>query len=211
MLEKEKTGNPHHIKIMGVDLAGKTSNPTGISVLDITKNERIKTHLSTLFSDEEILKFVNLMHPSLIVVDAPLSLPKGRCCLEKDCDCAIGGHFRQSEREIRRYGPVLPLTFTGMKMLTMRGVGLARALSGKYQIKETHPRTVQKMLVFENLEGELKKYLKIPPNHSEHELDATLAALCGFFYVNNCFIELGDVDEGTIILPKNHYCLKRLK
>ena len=98
----------------------------------------IKVNLNTIYTDEELFEQINNLNPSLIVIDAPLSLPKGRCCLEKECKCAIGGHFRQSEREIRLYGPVLPLTFRGMKMLTMRGVNLASTLYGKYQLKECY-------------------------------------------------------------------------
>lgn len=149
------------MRIIGIDLAGKNENPTGICVLDLNKNHERRIHLFTVYSDDEILESVNSFQPTIIVFDAPLSLPKGRCCLEKNCDCAVGGHFRQSEREIRRYGPVLPLTFKGMKMLTMRGIVLAGILSDKYQLMETHPRTVQKILGFENLK---KRSGKVFPN-----------------------------------------------
>ena len=198
------------MKIMGIDLAGKAENPTGICIWYLNKVNKVKINLLTVYSDDEILESVNSFQPTIIVFDAPLSLPKGRCCLEKNCDCAVGGHFRQSEREIRRYGPVLPLTFKGMKMLTMRGIVLAGILSDKYQLMETHPRTVQKILGFENLKNGLEKYLQITGNPSEHELDGILAALSGFFYVNDCFMELGDVNEGTIILPKSKDCLNSL-
>jgi hypothetical protein len=198
------------MKIMGIDLAGKEENPTGICIWYLNKVNKVKINLFTVYSDDEILEIVNSFQPTIIVFDAPLSLPKGRCCLEKNCECAVGGHFRQSEREIRRYGPVLPLTFKGMKMLTMRGVGLAGVLSDKYQLMETHPRTVQKILGFRNLKKSLEKYFQIPQNPSEHELDGILAVLSGYFYVNDCFNELGDVNEGTIILPKGRDCLNSL-
>jgi len=195
---------------MGIDLAGRMDNPTGICVLNADKIRGYEIYFDTLYTDEQVLEKISAVQPSLIVVDAPLSLPKGRCCLEKECECAVGGHFRQSEREIRRYGSVLPLTFTGMKMLTMRGVGLARTLSGKFQLKETHPRTVQKMLGWENPKNELENYFHILPDASAHELDAGIAALTGFFYLNGCYLELGDIAEGTIILPKSKECLKGL-
>lgn len=209
------------MKIMGIDLAGKDDNPTGICVLNwdndrdnngrgVTPPER-EIYLTTLYTNEEILKKICEVNPTLIVIDARLSLPKERCCLEKDCECAVGGHFRQSEREIRRYGPVLPLTFTRMKMLTMRGVGLACDLSGKYLLKETHPRTVGKMLGFHHLKKNLEDFLIIPPETNEHELDAILAALCGFFYMNDCYLELGNAEEGTIILPRDQNCLRMVK
>lgn len=99
------------MKIVGIDLSGKETNPSGICVLN-----RDKITLKTLLSDEEILKEIKNIKPSLIAIDTPLSLPKGRCCLEKNCNCAVGGHLRQAERDIRPYGRVLPLTFRGMKM-----------------------------------------------------------------------------------------------
>lgn len=209
------------MKIMGIDLAGRVDNPTGICVLNaynvdgeaVASEDKIKINkinFNTIYTDEELMKQINDLEPSLIVIDAPLSLPKGRCCLEKDCECSVGGHFRQCEREIRRYGPVLPLTFRGMKMLTMRGVALASSLSGKYQLKETHPRTAQKILGFENLEKDLETHFHLNIDTNEHELDAIIAALTGFFYLNSCYLELGDADEGTIILPESNKCLKIL-
>ncbi len=197
---------------MGIDLAGKVDNPTGICVLNIDESRGYEIDMGTLYTDEEILEKIEKVQPSLIVVDAPLSLPKGRCCLEKECECAVGGHFRQSEREIRVYGSVLPLTFIGMKMLTMRGVGLARALSGKCVLKETHPRTAHKVLGWEKgkLKDNLGHYFPLPPDHTEHELDALVAAMTGFFYLNDCYLELGDTDEGTIILPRGKDCLELL-
>lgn len=72
-------------------------------------------------------------------------------------------------------------------MLTMRGVGLAeamgRAFKGRCQLKETHPRTVQKILGFEDLKRDLGEYFQMPRDSNEHELDALLAALTGFFSI----------------------------
>ena len=91
------------MKILGIDLAGKAENPSGICILD---DEKLVT--CTLFTDEEILSMVNETKPSVILIDAPLSLPQGRCCLEKNCECSVGGHFRQAERDIRKYGLFYP-------------------------------------------------------------------------------------------------------
>jgi len=48
-------------------------------------------------------------------------------------------------------------------------------------------------------------------NISNHELDAGLAVLTGFFYLKKSFIELGDIEEGVIILPENKIKLNNLK
>ena len=186
-----------HIKIMGIDLAGKPENPTGIYFL----NRDIG--FSTVFEDNEILNFITKSDPSLIVIDAPLSLPKDRCCLSNECGCSeIGGHFRKAEVEMRKYGRTLPLTFRGMRMLTERGIKLANELKGKYKVIESHPRTIQKILGFKDLKRDLNYYFKLPDNLSDHELDAALLVIAGIFYINGDFIEFGDVDEGIIILPE---------
>ncbi len=189
--------------IIGIDLAGKEENPTGVCILN-----NLKLEFKTIYTDEDILKEVNRVNPSVITIDAPLSLPKGRCCLEKNCQCSVGGHFRQAERDIRPYGRVLPLTFRGMNMLTLRGIKLSMILGKDFTIIETHPRTSQNMLGFKDLQCDLNRIFKLPINVTEHELDALLAALTGFLYVNECYLELGDSSEGTIIIPKNKECLK---
>lgn len=190
-------------KIMGIDLAGKDENPTGICVLN---NHDIL--LKTLYTDDEIIEEARKNNPSLIAIDAPLSLPKGRCCLEKDCECAVWGHIRHAERDIRPYGRVLPLTFRGMKMLTLRGIELARELRKDYPAIETHPRTSQKMLGFADLQRDLGRLFKLTGDATEHELDAAMAALTGFLYLKDCYLEVGEPEEGTIVIPTGDECLK---
>jgi len=183
--------------IMGIDLAGKSENPTGICFL--CKNEFI---FSTVFTNDEILSQVFKKNPSLIVIDAPLSLPKGRCCLSDKCSCSqIGGHFRAAEIEMRKYGRTLPLTFRGMRMLTERGMDLKEKLKNDYEILESHPHTIQKILGLKNLEI-VKKYYNIPSNINEHEWDAALLVLNGIFYNKGQFMEFGDPEEGLITLPQ---------
>jgi uncharacterized protein len=162
---------------LGIDLAGREKNPTGICVLN---NQKVV--LKNLYTNAEIFEEIKKIKPHLIVIDAPLSLPKGRCCLEKYCECAVGGHIRQSEREIRSYGQVLPLTFRGMKMLSLREINLATSLRDTYNVLEAHPRTIQKILDLENPEKELNEFFDWETSPSQHELDAILAALTGFLY-----------------------------
>jgi predicted nuclease with RNAse H fold len=187
-------------KIIGIDLSGKTENPTGICFLDAHN-----LNFNTFFGNKEILSYIYEKKPSLIVIDAPLSLPKGRCCLSKDCSCSKkGGHFREAEVEMRKYGRTLPLTFRGMRMLTERGIKIAEKLREEYTVLESHPRTVQKILGLSNLHKDLTKYFELPENVSEHELDAALLVISGIFYAQEEFMEFGDMDEGTIILPKEN-------
>ncbi len=190
----------NNMKIIGIDLSGKPENPTGVCFLDLHNLE-----FNTLFGNEDILSYIQEKNPSLIVIDAPLSLPKGRCCLSKDCSCSKeGGHFREAEVGMRKYGRTLPLTFRGMRMLTERGIKIAEKLRNQYTVLESHPRTIQKILGFSDLHNDLTKYFELPENISEHELDAALLAITGVFYMYGEFMEFGDVDEGTIILPKEN-------
>ena len=183
-------------KIMGIDLAGKPENPTGICFLN--KNS---LDFLTAFSDDEILSFILENNPDLIIIDAPLSLPKGRCCLSNKCDCSkIGGHFRAAEVEMRKYGRTLPLTFRGMRMLTERAITLSKNLKPLYEVIESHPRTIQKILGLQNTQ-KIEKYFPIPPDISEHELDALMLVITGIFYLKNNFTAFGDSKEGIIILP----------
>lgn len=184
------------MKIIGIDLSGREENPSGICILN-----KHKLILKTLYKDEDILNEIELTEPSLVAIDAPLSLPAGRCCLERDCECAVGGHFRQAERDIRPYGRVLPLTFQGMKMLTLRGIKLAEKLKKDYQVIETHPRTSQKMMGFNNMENDLSQFFKLSGDATEHEMDAAMAAVTGYLYLKGCCLELGEPDEGIIVIP----------
>ncbi len=194
------------MKILGIDLAGKQENPSGIAILDDNKLK-----LLTFYSDNEIFDLIVELKPHVIVIDAPLSLPKGRCCLEKECKCAVGGHFRQAERDIRQYGPVLPLTFRGMNMLTMRGVKLSTELKKEYDVLESHPHTSSKILKFKDPFSGLNQFFIISPKSTEHELDAGILSLVGLLYLRDCYVELGDPDEGLIVLPKDENCLDILK
>jgi uncharacterized protein len=190
------------MKILGIDLAGKQENPSGLAVL-VDNNMK----LFTCYSDNEILDLTNELKPDIIVIDAPLSLPKGRCCLEKDCKCAVGGHFRQAERDIRQYGRVLPLTFMGMKMLTLRAVKLSTKLKKEFTVLESHPNTTSKILKFKDPYSGLNQFFSISSEATEHELDAGILTLTGLFYIKNLCIELGDPDEGIIVLPVDEKCL----
>jgi hypothetical protein len=125
--------------------------------------------LYTKYTDKDILEMINELNPSVIIIDAPLSLPKELCCLEKNCECAVGGHFHQAERDIRQYETVLPLTFIGMKMLTLRGVKLASELKNNYEVLESHPHTAQKILEFKDPLAGLKQFFRIPLNATGHD------------------------------------------
>lgn len=89
----------------------------------------------------------------------------------------------------------------GMKMLTLRGIELAQELKKDFQVIETHPRTSQKQLAIKDIKKDLSRIYKLPNDPTEHELDALLAAVTGYLYLKGKCIELGDPEEGVIVIP----------
>jgi predicted nuclease with RNAse H fold len=56
---------------IGIDLAGKPQNPTGLTVLE---NRKEKTSL--MYTNNQIIESITQNEPTLIAIDAPFSLPK---------------------------------------------------------------------------------------------------------------------------------------
>ena len=83
-------------KVVGIDLAGSEKRSTGMCVL---KGNHVR--VSVAHTDDEILEAVG-GDVQAVAIDAPLSLPKGRCCLRDECPCAGQAHFRVCDLELRR-------------------------------------------------------------------------------------------------------------
>src|SRR5487761_555252 len=106
---------------IGVDLAGSELRNTGIASLDSS----LKLEHGVLHRDREVIQYASNSQPDVIVIDAPLSLPRGRENLEKKSNI----HFRECDFELRRrHIPFFPLTLGPMRKLTARGINLARIL-----------------------------------------------------------------------------------
>ncbi|MFQ6110924.1 MAG: DUF429 domain-containing protein [Nitrospinota bacterium] len=192
---------------VGIDLAGSPGRPTGLCVL---KGLRGKTFL--LFSDDEILAKVP-REAALIAIDAPLFLPKGRCCLEDDCPCAGGSHFRQCDLELRELKiKFFPVTLGPMRALTQRGIALRKRLEGEgFSVIETYPGGAQDLWGIprqKDMKG-LRRALQgfgfrgdpARGELSRHELDAITCALVAREHLKGRSLELGDREEGLLVLP----------
>jgi len=174
---------------VGIDLAGKPCNPTGICILKIDSKE---ISLKTVYSDEEILKEIYI-YPSdrtILAIDAPLmkdSKPK----------------LRLADKLLKKYG-AMPPTMKSMKYLSIRAFNLSREFKLKgYKVIEVFPTATAKILgIFNKDYTKISKALDIEPKN-KHELDAYLCALTGKLFLQGKTIEVGD-DEGKIILPKNY-------
>ena len=55
------------MKILGIDLAGKPTNPRGICLLN---NNKIK--FKTVYSDDNIVKLTTKLKPDIIAIDIPI-------------------------------------------------------------------------------------------------------------------------------------------
>lgn len=109
---------------VGIDLAGKESNETGICVL----NDDIVTKI--VFKDEEIIS--HCKGAKVVAVDAPLT--------------STNKPFRKAERELmKEIGPILPLNTPGMQTLSERALHLQRKIEDK-KVIETYPRAVEKVI-----------------------------------------------------------------
>ncbi|WP_309491884.1 DUF429 domain-containing protein [Candidatus Hecatella orcuttiae] len=198
--------------VVGIDLAGVETRPTGFCTLD--QNLRAKTLL--LWKDEEIVSHVAKLKPRLVAVDAPLGLPKGRCCLRDDCPCRSAGHLRECDRELLRMGlKLFPPTLGAMRKLTLRAVALRKILErGRFQVVEAFPHAAKALLGFpekregaEKLREALKKFgvkgeLRRKRNITIHELDAVVSALVGRLWLEGEAQAVGKPEEGLIIIPK---------
>ena len=181
--------------IIGIDLAGKKENPTGIALF---KNATANTKL--VYTNEEILESVFKNTPILVAIDSPLSLPKK-------------GSMRNSDREmIKRGYRVFPPTLPAMRQLTLRGIEINKLITEKgYKTIEVHPTSARKALnmplkdwieiqkTFQSIElkGDIQQRML-----TSHEIDAVTCALTAFLYLNSQTEAIGDDEEGYIIVPQ---------
>jgi predicted nuclease with RNAse H fold len=150
------------MKIIGIDLAGKPTNPTGICIL-----ANNKTEAKIVYSDAEIIEIVESEKPDVIAIDAPFNFPKT-------------GWWRDSDRALINAGfrPLSP-KFPGMKVLVERAQNLIKKLS-HFKIIEVFPRATEKRLG-----------LKPQPHINAHKYDALLCALTGKAFLENKYEMLG--------------------
>ncbi|MCP8308474.1 MAG: DUF429 domain-containing protein [archaeon] len=197
------------MKFIGIDLAGVETRDSGICILD----EDLKAKVFTLKSDDEIIDCIIKLRPDIIAIDAPLSLPFGRCCLKDTCSCRNKGHLRECDRELLRMKiKFFPITLGPMRKLTERGISLKEIIERKgIKVIEVYPGGAQDMLgiprkqkgINELRKGLMKIGIKgISKVISDHELDAITSALVGKMYIEGDYLALGNSKEGLIIMPR---------
>ncbi len=163
--------------VMGIDLAGKEKNETGICIYFLEwLGEKPHVVRRTVHTDDEIMELVRKHKPKVVAVDAPFSFPK-----EGE------GYFRKADRMLIERGfKVLSPLFKGMQVLVRRAMKLREEIEKEgVEVIETFPRAVQRIFGLEKPEGV-----------NEHEFDAFLCALAAKAYLEGEYENL----DG-IILP----------
>lgn len=193
--------------VVGLDLAGSPKRGTG--ACRMAGPRRISSEL--LHEDGEVIEFVRAASPELVVIDAPLSLPRGRATIED----RSGPHLRECDRELlRRHIPFFPLTLGPMRMLTVRGLSLQQELVRRgFTVVEGYPggaqdilglprkkagaSLLQRRLRKAGLGGDLDRR-----SLSHDELDAVTIAWVGWRYQKGEGELIGDPSEGVMLLPR---------
>jgi predicted nuclease with RNAse H fold len=167
--------------VVGLDLAGVETRPTGFCILVGSKAEAC-----IVFTDAQIMAKIRDVNPCLVAIDAPLSLPPGRSSIED----RTGSHLRQCDRELLKRGiKFFPITLGPMRKLTKRGMNLSVVLEAeRFVAVEAYPGGAQDVLGIPRKQKGLDKLLAglerlgingLNSQMSDHELDAATIAYVG--------------------------------
>ncbi|MEM2926642.1 MAG: DUF429 domain-containing protein [Candidatus Bathyarchaeia archaeon] len=192
------------MKVVGIDLAGVEGRETGFCIL-----RGFEATIAILRSDEEILGEALRADPSIVAIDAPLCLPKGRPSLQ----IPGGPHLRKCDRDLQAMGiRFFPISLGPMRRLTERGMRLKEFMESRgLRVIEVYPGGAQDILGIPrakvNLKGlrdglEKLGIKNLPEGLNPHELDAVTSAFVGKLYLEGAYLALGDPEEGLMIMPK---------
>ena len=198
--------------VVGIDLAGVENRQSGFCILREMEAETL-----IVYSDEEIVRKIEEVKPSLIAIDAPLSLPKGRKSLEEN----NGIHLRECDKELlRRKIKFFPITLGPMRLLTKRGIRLKEVLKKRgFQVIEVYPGGAQDIWKIPRKQKSLKGLMEglkrfgikgLREDLNDHELDAVTCALVGKLFLEGECEVVGSVDDG-IVIPKTSHLFKLRK
>jgi predicted nuclease with RNAse H fold len=197
----------------GIDLAGVAYRETGLAVLRDGRLER----LLAAGDDHEILTLAALAQGGgSVAVNSPLTLPRGRCCLDDERRCRYdpGTRSRQIERDLLHMG--VPILATALiKVLARRGYRLAAALRRTgLEPLEVYPFATLRLLGLPTQGkrtrlGRLRIHQALQPlipgldhpDASEHQLDAIVCASTALLWRQGRATPVGAADEGLMVIP----------
>ena len=89
------------MSFLGIDLTSSSKRPSACALLD---GQMTLTHLLSFKTTDELLDLLEAHRPTLVAIDAPLSLPLGLDCLEESHPCTgiLDQKGRVAEQELAR-------------------------------------------------------------------------------------------------------------
>ncbi len=202
---------------LGIDLTSSSQRPSAYAVL---RGDGGLADVGMAHEDAELLELAGRWQPSVVAIDAPLSLPRGLCCLDEDCPCLAPGGLKAAERELFRRGISLYATTKRsiIKRMICRAMELRRTLEDRgFPVIEVYPyaskvslfgRPIPKKTTSAGRTWLRKKLEGIVPGVAAYEgrlghdeLDAIVAAYSACLHARRLAEGVGDPDEGMIYLP----------
>jgi len=205
---------------LGIDLTSSPRRPSAYAVLD--GGGRL-ADVGLAREDAELLALTDRWRPRIVAIDAPLSLPRGLCCLEEACSCrpVAAGGLKAAERELYRQGISLYATTKRsiIKAMVYRAIGLRCTLEAQgIPAIEVYPYASKVRLFGRPIPRKTtpagRRWLRarlegLVPGLREHEgrlghdqLDAVVAAYTAYLHDHGLAEGVGDPEEGLIWLPR---------
>ncbi|MFO0958280.1 MAG: DUF429 domain-containing protein [Isosphaeraceae bacterium] len=198
---------------VGIDLAGVPHRETGVAIL---RSGRLEL-LTRAGTDEEILGLARMAGRwGTVAINAPLTRPLGRCCLDDDCRCRTdpGTRSRQLERDLARMG-IPTLATAVLKVLARRGARIAEGLRAiGHEPLEVYPYATLRILGLPTSGKRTKPGLRkirralkplVPgldrQRASEHQIDAVVCALTALLWRLGRTRSVGLPEEGLMTIP----------
>jgi histidinol phosphatase-like PHP family hydrolase/predicted nuclease with RNAse H fold/dephospho-CoA kinase len=192
-------------RVVGIDLTAG-DKATGVAVLN-----ECSVETCSLFSDEEILRYIEEHKPGIVSIDSPLGLPGGGDTIDPKA-----GIMRVAEHDLASIGiPAYPSLIDSMENLTLRGIRLRRAiekLSQAPRVIESYPGAAQDILCIPRKQkslGLLREGLRRLglrgsglETRSHDEMDAITSAIVGRYFEAGLFEPMGVPSEAQLIVPK---------
>ena len=192
-------------RIVGIDLTAG-DKATGVAVLN-----EFSVETCSLFSDEEILRYIEEHKPGIVSIDSPLGLPGGGDTIDPKA-----GIMRVAEHDLASIGiPAYPSLIDSMENLTLRGIRLRRAierLNPAPRVIESYPGAAQDILCIPRKQkslGLLREGLRRLgltgsglETRSHDEMDAITSAIVGRYFEAGFFEPMGVPSEAQLIVPK---------
>ena len=207
---------------LGIDLAASSKRPSAYALLN---GDSELSEMGSFRTYEELLEVVDGHEPSLIAIDAPLTLPMGLDCLEESCPCSpsLKQKGRAAEAELARMG--IGCFYTSkrsiIKNLVYRGMKFYLNLTERrHKVIEVYPYATKVVLfgdkiprkaspqgmafIREKLGGLIRGLGPTVDGLNHDRCDALLAAYTGCCHLGQGTDSLGLPEEGHIVIPKLH-------